>query len=350
MPLEEPAWWYETTPRLPARLLTPIAHVWGRIAEYRLAKAPAYRARVPVFCVGNFTAGGTGKTPFALMLAELLRARGADPVFLTRGYGGRRKGPHWVDVATNNAQDVGDEPLLLARSAPVMLARNRANGARAIEKMSRSNTAIIMDDGLQNPSLAKDLTIAIVDGRRGVGNGCVIPAGPLRAPLDSQLKLADIVILNTPRGATSDPNLLPHLLRHFARPIFQAITDAAGPTEWLRERPILGFAGIGAPERFFEMLRSLGAEVAETRAFADHHEISPEDARDLLRRADDNGWQLVTTEKDQARMTRATGDVAQLRERSRILPITCRLPDIDQRRLETAIDRILSQRSATTKR
>ena len=208
MPFDEPGWWYGADDRR-ARWLAPAARLWSRVAIARHARQHPYRSRLPVICIGNFTAGGTGKTPLALHIAALLKNAGENPVLLTRGYGGRLAGPLWVEPGRQDASDVGDEPLLLARTAPVMLARDRRRGALAIEAEENVGGAgpasvIVMDDGLQNPALAKDLAIALVDGMRGVGNGLVMPAGPLRAPLEFQLGLVDAIVV-TRRPGAADP-------------------------------------------------------------------------------------------------------------------------------------------------
>jgi tetraacyldisaccharide 4'-kinase len=190
VPLNEPRWWYSNRWSLVPRLLNPVARVVGWSTARRWRRSDGYRATLPVVCVGNFTAGGTGKTPLALNIAECLRELGEKPVFLTRGYGGTAHGPRRVDADHDSATLVGDEAILLARTAPTFVARNRAGGAQAIEHAIAardcSATILIMDDGLQNPQLHKDLTIAVVDGVRGLGNGHVLPAGPLRAPLEFQ--------------------------------------------------------------------------------------------------------------------------------------------------------------------
>jgi tetraacyldisaccharide 4'-kinase len=164
VPVEEPSWWYGTNEDdLRIRSLRPIAKIYGQLAKRRFANAKPYRSKLPVICVGNFTAGGTGKTPLSLFIAKLIQEFGGQPAFLTRGYSGRVKGPAWVNPQIDTADQVGDEPLLLARLAPTLIARNRADGARFIED-SATATHIIMDDGLQNPQLAKSLSIAVVDG------------------------------------------------------------------------------------------------------------------------------------------------------------------------------------------
>ena len=187
MPLETPSWWYRKTGMV-AAALSPLAALYGRVAASRMAKAEAYRSRLPVICIGNFTAGGGGKTPTAIAVATLLKAIGRKPAFLTRGYGGAAKGLVQVSEG-QSAAEVGDEPLLLAAVAPTIVSADRVAGAKAIEATDAD--VIVMDDGFQNPSLAKDLALIVVDAASGLGNGRVIPAGPLRAPLDVQIARAD---------------------------------------------------------------------------------------------------------------------------------------------------------------
>src|SRR5262252_2709689 len=191
MRLKTPSWWYRDK-GLVASALAPLGVLYGRITEARAARVTPYRSRLPVICIGNFTAGGGGKTPTAIAVASLLKGLGAKPCFLTRGYGGASKGPVLVGKGMS-AAEAGDEPLLLAEHAPTMISTDRAAGAKAIETTDAS--VIIMDDGFQNPSLVKDLSIIVVDAASGVGNGLMIPAGPLRAPLDWQIARADALIV-----------------------------------------------------------------------------------------------------------------------------------------------------------
>src|SRR5665647_3482001 len=189
--VREPGFWWRR-PGLASALLAPFGKVYGAIVENRMAKTGT-RAGVPVVCVGNFTLGGAGKTPTAMMLVELLRAAGETPFCLTRGYGGSNTRPRLVDTDSDAASVVGDEALLLARVAPTVVARNRVLGAGLAK--AKGAKVIVMDDGLQNASLAKDLSIAVIDGQRGIGNGYVFPAGPLRAPFAAQLKRCDALLV-----------------------------------------------------------------------------------------------------------------------------------------------------------
>lgn len=337
MPFSEPGWWYQEKPSRAARLLVPVAGVWGAAARWRYRHGEGFRADVPVVCVGNFTAGGTGKTPISLLIADELKRLGCRPAFLTRGYGGRVQGPHWVMPARDTAADVGDEPLLLAREAPTMIARDRARGARAISASEARFDAIVMDDGLQNGSLAKSLVIAVVDGRRGIGNGLVMPAGPLRAPLDFQLSLVDAVIVNAADGAREAHSEFVNWLRsHFNGPVIAATTQPAAGTEWIAGERILAFSGIGAPERFFRLIERLGGQLVGRRSFGDHHVFTDVEARDLLAEAKAHGAALCTTEKDWVRL-QDDGAPAALRAAARTLPIRIEIEDRSRVRLTELI-------------
>ncbi|MGO4685277.1 tetraacyldisaccharide 4'-kinase [Hyphomicrobium sp. 2TAF46] len=327
MPASEPSWWYGPDGGWQRSLLSPVGALVGRIASRRIENAKPYRSSLPVICAGNFTAGGSGKTPLALFLAKLVADEGREPWFLSRGYGGKLEGPVRVLPARHAARDVGDEPLLLARSAPAVVSRDRRKGAEAIEAMASKNAVIIMDDGLQNPALAKDLVIALVDQRRGFGNGLVIPAGPLRAPLDIQGKLAQLIVL-TGQGP-ADPSLLQTLKAISSAPIITAETRAQGDVARYQDKKVIAFAGIANPERFFSTLGSLGADIVARKAFADHHEFSEAEARDLLNIAERARASLVTTEKDLARLAGATGVRAMLRERAESIAIRTTIEDGD---------------------
>jgi len=319
--MREPAFWWRDA-GIAARLLTPVAVVYGAVAGWRL-RQPGVRAGVPVVCIGNLTVGGAGKTPTALAVARILEAAGKQPAFLTRGYGGALAGPLLVDTARQRAVDVGDEPLLLARASPTIVARDRALGARMA--VGAGAGVIVMDDGFQNPSLAKDFSVLVVDGRRGIGNARVIPAGPLRAPLAQQLARTHALIVV---GTASAP-VAELIAQAQARgiPVFSArlVPDTDFVAALGRGR-VLAFAGIGDPEKLFATLAEAGIAVAATRSFPDHHRYSAEEARALYGEADRDGLVLVTTEKDLARLT---GDnaVAELAALAHALPVTLTLED-----------------------
>jgi tetraacyldisaccharide 4'-kinase len=320
-----------------AACLTPLASVYGWVVATRYARAEPYRSSLPVICAGNFTAGGTGKTPLVMHLCERLQANGRHPVALTRGYGGRHAGPHRVSDA-DTADDVGDEALLLARSAPTLVARDRAAGARAVEAMPGLAGAIVMDDGLQNPSLAKDLAIAMVDGSRGLGNGLVIPAGPLRAPLDFQLGLADAIVVN---GAGAGDHVAERLRHRFAGPVLSSFTAVAGDVDWMRGRRVVAWAGIASPQRFLVTLKTQGAEVVDHVFFRDHQRLRSADAERLLAIAHRLQAVLASTEKDLARLKGATGKLAELAAATRVLQIRLSFSEPDAERLTAIIDSAL---------
>ena len=334
MRLDEPSWWYSRDPSHLATLLHPLGALYGRTVAERYFRATPYRSRLPVVCIGNFTAGGTGKTPLAIYLCERLKAAGHEPAALTRGYGGRLSGPYWVNATSDVARDVGDEALLLAKAAPTLVARDRRLGARAIEIGPHPVTVIVMDDGLQNPALAKDLAIAVVDGGRGLGNGLVMPAGPLRAALEFQLELTDAIVVNENAAAVDAAGSVTEWLRRrFTGPVLRAGIVPAESTGWLKAARVVAWAGIGAPQRFFATLQMLGADVAEAVAFRDHQRLGEDDARRLLDLAQRHAAALVTTQKDMARLAGASGLCGELRGASRVLPVRLALAEADAERL-----------------
>jgi tetraacyldisaccharide 4'-kinase len=342
VPLDEPSWWYarDGGTSLAARLLMPFEHVYGAFAERRFSTVVPFRCGLPVICVGNFTAGGTGKTPLTRFLIERLRARDIIAACLSRGYGGSLAGPLWVDGERHRARDVGDEPLLIAQEARVMIGRDRQAAATAIAE-SGGIDAVIMDDGLQNPSLAKDLSLAVVSAQRGLGNGRVIPAGPLRARLDFQLGLVDGIVVMGPDTAFDD-GLFESLRSRFHGPVLRGNVTAASPLGAVADRAVIAYAGIANPERFFRLVESFGPRAVVRRAFADHHEFSERDARGLLAEADRIGADLVTTEKDAVRLSGATGARADLARRSQTLPIRVAFEERDLLRLDALIDGALT--------
>jgi tetraacyldisaccharide 4'-kinase len=318
--MREPAFWWQPGSGI---LLSPLSGIYGLVAALRM-RSQGRSAGVPVICVGNFTVGGAGKTPAALLVGRLLLAAHQRVFFLSRGYGGRLRGPVRVDPAVHSAAAVGDEPLLLARLAPTIVARDRAAGAEAARRDGAS--VIVMDDGFQNPALAKDLSILLVDGRRGVGNGRVIPAGPLRAPLGTQMARADAVVLVDPPHHTAaivERASRRQLAIYHARLEPDRDTIAA-----LSGRKVLAFAGIGDPDKFFATLADAGTAVVERVSFPDHHRYRAADARALLARADADNLMLLTTEKDLVRLS-GKRRLAALSARANALPVRLVVEEAD---------------------
>ena len=310
--MREPASWWRPGSK---SLLSPFAAVYGAAAWLRM-QASGTSAGVPVICFGNLTVGGAGKTPAALAAARLLLKVHERPFFLSRGYGGRLAGPVRVNIATDRAADVGDEPLLLARLAPTIVARDRVAGARFARSAGAS--VIVMDDGFQNPSLAKDLAILLVDGARGIGNGRIIPAGPLRAPLEIQIAHAKaIVVVGPPHGATA----VLDVARRYGITIFHGrLEPDANSLAALGRRKVLAFAGIGNPDKFYATLNGAGVDVAECASFADHHRYTPADAQALIARAAAKNLVLITTEKDLVRLA-GEPSLASLAAHASALPV-----------------------------
>jgi tetraacyldisaccharide 4'-kinase len=299
--MRSPAFWWQGAPSRAATLLYPASLIYGLIGGRRMSR-PGERASVPVICIGNFTIGGAGKTPTALKIAAMLRDAGESPAFLSRGYGGQLAGPVRVEDR-HDAADVGDEPLLLARTAPTIVSRHRPAGARLAIQLGAG--IIVMDDGLQNPSLAKDFAIAVVDGTIGLGNGLPLPAGPLRAPMAAQWPAVDAVLVigdGEPGERTAQE------ARTRGKIVFRGrLVPETAAAAGLQGQRVLAFAGIGRPEKFFDTLRSCGAVVEMAKAFPDHHPFSPRDLAGLRGEAKRRGLQLVTTQKDMARMAGAAG-------------------------------------------
>ena len=298
--MRTPAFWANAPdqPGMMARILSPLGGVYAAATARRL-QTPGYTAKIPVICIGNLNAGGTGKTPTTIAVIERLAQRGHASVHIvSRGYGGRISGPIRVDPARHTAADVGDEPLLLAAFAPTWVSRDRAAGVQAAEDAGA--TAILLDDGFQTPSVAKSLSIIVVDAAQGFGNGRCIPAGPLREPITTGLARADFLLsIGTPADQTRFNALwganitLPHLTGHLA-PLKMGM-------DWHGLR-VLAFAGIGHPEKFFTTLRGEGAIIAATVALDDHQPLSPALMQRLQAQAKSLHAQLVTTEKDAARL------------------------------------------------
>lgn len=299
--MREPAFWHRP-PSWTSLLLMPLATLYGVVAAWRLTRK-GFDAGVPVICVGNYHVGGAGKSPTVLALTRLLRDLGETPVVLSRGYGGRLRGPILVDPERHVAGDVGDEPLMLAQTVPVVVARDRINGVALAR--SQGASVILMDDGFQNPAIAKDASLIVIDGDRGLGNGYVFPAGPLRAPLPPQLARTDALIVV---GNGTAAQAVAAVVVALGKPVISAHLKANDVSvASLRGKRVLAFAGIGDPIRFFRTLRASGIDVVRERSFADHHPFSQTEIETLVNEAKRDALRLVTTEKDLARLRNAEG-------------------------------------------
>jgi tetraacyldisaccharide 4'-kinase len=294
--MREPGFWHGPA-SLNSHLLKPLAALYGAVAAKRL-RHKGLNAGIPVLCVGNYNVGGAGKTPTVLAIAKLLCELGETPIVLSRGYGGELRGPVRVDPVRHTASDVGDEPLMLAGHLPVVVSRKRADGVPLAR--SQGATVILMDDGFQSPAIVKDASLIVIDSERGIGNGQVFPAGPLRAPLRPQLARTDALII------VGNGNAAQSVAAEIAAQGKPVLSAHLKPDEvqvaQLRGRRVLAFAGIGDPTRFFNTLRASGIEVAGQRAFADHHPYSQAEIESLIAEARGDALTLVTTEKDLARL------------------------------------------------
>ncbi len=306
-----------------AVMLQPVACLWAAATIIRNLLAHETRAALPVICVGNFSVGGTGKTPVSALLYDRLTDRGFKPAILIRGYGGTARQPLWVDHGLHHASEVGDEALMLAESRDVLVARDRVAGAGSIAARGKHDV-VIMDDGLQHPFIAKDFSIGVCDGTFGLGNGWLLPAGPLRIGFKSGVKTINAAIINGDdvTGITARlPDSMPKY--HSQLRADKSLIDG------LNGASILAFAGIGRPSRFFATLSDAGANLVHHLAFADHHPYREADLIQLQEDAARLGAILMTTKKDWARLP------AEWRERVKFLPVTL---DLDQE--DDLIDRI----------
>ncbi|WP_149538472.1 tetraacyldisaccharide 4'-kinase [Siccirubricoccus phaeus] len=319
--MRAPEFWGGDGKGLLPLLLSPIAALYGCATARRMAR-PGWQAPVPVICCGNATAGGAGKTTVALDLGQRLARRGVAVHFLLRGYGGRLKGPVRVDPAVHDSRAVGDEALLLAAERPTWISADRAAGARAA--VAAGAQAIVMDDGLQNPTLEKDLSLLVVDGSFGFGNNRIIPAGPLREPVAAAAARcrAAVMIGADESGAAA---LLPPRM-----PVLQARLRPGPEAELLAGQPVYAFCGIANPRKFFATLQEAGAVLAGRMAFADHYPFDEGDMRDLLAEADGLRAMPVTTRKDYVRIPPAF--------RSRVTVVTVRLEWADTVAIEALLD------------
>ena len=336
-----PKFWYQPTYTVSALTLLPVGWVYGAITGLRMRFASTNRTLAPVVCIGNPTLGGAGKTPVAIAVARLLAGLGRHPGFLSRGYGGNAVRPTFVDRDTS-AETCGDEPVLLAREFPTVVSANRPWGAEVLldgdadargPKASPVD-AIVMDDGFHNASLAKALSFLVIDKSAGLGNGLVFPAGPLRMSLTGNLQRADAVIIAGGRKADLNPDVEAVMARCERRglPVFRAHVEPDGEMlKSLRGTPLIAFAGIARPEKFFATLRVANLDVVEAHPFPDHHPFSADDAERLVAAAAAADATLITTEKDAVRFARAkVGPLARLRQQTLVLPVTARFPRAEQ--------------------
>lgn len=321
--MRTPLFWLDQKPGLIARFLSPLGALYGAASAKRLSQSSA-KPPVPVICVGNFIAGGAGKTPTALALADILTKLGERPAFLSRGYGGAlsKGAPVRVDPAQHEASDVGDEPLLLARLAPTIVCADRVAGAEACAAAGAS--VIVMDDGLQNPALAKACALAVTDGAVGNGDGLCIPAGPLRAPMEAQWPLASALVV-IGRGEPGEELARQAQLRRID--VFHAdLEPDAATIERLKTKRLVAFAGIGRPQKFFDTLEQAGIELFMQATFPDHHPWKLAEIHQLIVRTQDDRLTLVTTEKDFVRMSPEVRRIA-LDAGLDVLPVRLRFHD-----------------------
>lgn len=322
MKLGTPRWWYRRDPRHGAvqrALLKPAGWIWAAATARRIARTEPQSVGAPVISIGNLTVGGSGKTPIAQAVLALLRQAGVDAHALSRGYGGRLEGPLRVDPARHDATDVGDEPLMLARETPAWIARDRVAGARAA--VAGGAEALVLDDGHQNPSLEKALSLIVVDGETRddewpFGDGSVFPSGPMREPLVAGLARADAVVILLPADL---PEADPELVETFgALPVFVARLEPVAPPP---PGPLVGFAGVAKPWKVERALKAAGAELADFADFPDHAAFRTGDLQALADRARVFDARLVTTEKDWARLP------ADWRQRVLPWPVRARFQD-----------------------
>jgi tetraacyldisaccharide 4'-kinase len=293
-------WWRRRS--LAGLALAPLGEIYGAVVARRMAKY-GISVDVPVICVGNLVVGGAGKTPTAIEVASACRKLRLSPGFLTRGYRGRERGPTVVSPGVHSAHVVGDEALLLAQFAPTVISADRPGGARLLASLGVD--VVVMDDGFQNPSLRKDLALVVIDAGRGVGNGFVFPAGPLRAPLADQVRCADaLVVLGEGAGGKGV-----RMAARAGRPILRAHIEPAR-RRGLKRRVYLAFAGIADPAKFYAGLTAAGASIGHTMNFPDHHLFTQEDCEAILAEAKSRDLIPITTEKDRVRLNRA-GDAAE---------------------------------------
>ncbi|WP_337266226.1 tetraacyldisaccharide 4'-kinase [Oryzifoliimicrobium ureilyticus] len=341
-----PFWWEKADWR--ARVLFPFAAIYGYVAGRRMLRAQPPAVGVPVICIGNFTVGGAGKTPTAIAMARVAIANGFKPGFLSRGYGGSIDVTTVVDPHHHRATAVGDEPLLLAREATTVIARRRIDGARRL--VAEGVDLIIMDDGFQSARLTIDYALLVIDAGRGLGNGHIVPAGPVRAPLGQQLARTDGIL------KVGDGNAADRVVRTAARaakPFFEAKVEVSRGGNLVGKR-VLAFAGIADPSKFFRTVEASGAEIVQKRAFGDHEHLRDDEISELLTEARQDGLLIVTTAKDFVRLSGHHGKSAELAAACHVVEIDMVFddPEAPMRIIETAVSRFRQRRlqASSTKR
>ncbi len=332
MVTEAPPFWWQSA-GIQSALLSPFGWVYGRVARRIMDHRERKAVSVPVICVGNFTVGGSGKTPTALALADRAIARGFKPGFLSRGYGGGMRHATVVDPAIDTARLVGDEPMLLAAKALTVVSANRVEGARLL--VENGADLIIMDDGFQSARLVFDQALLVVDARRGVGNGCVFPAGPVRAPIIDQVRHADALIV-VGEGKGADPMI--RLAARAAKPIHLARLQPRNAAQFLN-RNCLAFAAIGDPQKFFTTIEQAHIRLARCQGFSDHHPFTDDEINDLLAEAELYGLDLIITEKDYVRLQAGHGRALDLLEKTGVLKIDMVFdsPDVPDAIIDAAV-------------
>ena len=324
--MRAPEFWSGGGGGLAPILLSPFSALYAAATARRMAH-PGWHAPVPVICCGNATAGGAGKTTVALDLGRRLGNRGIGAHFLLRGYGGRIKGPARVDTAQHDSTAVGDEALLLAAERPTWVAADRGAGAQAM--IAAGAQAIVMDDGLQNPTLDKDLSLLVIDGSYGFGIGRVIPAGPLREPVAAAAARCNAAVMVGEDETGALAQLPPGL------PVLHARLKPGPEAELLAGQPVFAFCGIANPRKFFATLQEAGAFLAGRQAYADHYPFDEGDLRDLLAEADSLRATPVTTRKDFVRIPPAF--------RNRVTVVTVQLEWVEPAAIEVLLDPIAAR-------
>ena len=319
--MRAPEFWNEGGGSLWPTLLSPLSAIYASATARRMARA-GLSVPVPVICAGNATAGGAGKTTVALDVGRRLAARGVNAHFLLRGYGGKLKGPVRVDSDRHDSRSVGDEALLLAAVRPTWVAADRGAGGQAA--VAAGAQAIVMDDGLQNPTLAKDLSLLVIDGSTGFGNGRVIPAGPLREPVAEAARRCQAAVLVGADETGALAKLPPGL------PVLRAQLVPGPEAALLAGQPVFAFCGIANPKKFFSTLQESGAVLSGRQAYADHYPYDDSEIRDLLAEAESLRAQPVTTRKDWVRLPQAY--------RSRVTVVTIRLEWEEPASIEALLD------------